>query len=154
MQGNLRIGQSAPPKDARFGATRRSIAGKAGDAGRGGNSEDCIRGAAGCLRNWGNPENQESESAGRCEIRGDSKIHRRHSQRTRKRGNPQNRRPARPRDAGYGATRRRKTSQAGRCKEKRQLGTFIKRLNGTMHDPMSYQITRRTPEAARLLAFS
>jgi len=22
---------------------------------------------------------------------------------------------------------------------KRQLGTFIKRLNGTMHDPMSYQ---------------
>jgi len=37
---------------------------------------------------------------------------------------------------------------------KRQLGTFIKRLNGTMHDPMSYQITRRTPEAARFLAFS
>jgi hypothetical protein len=25
---------------------------------------------------------------------------------------------------------------------KRQLGTGIKRLNGTMHDPMSYQITR------------
>ncbi len=34
-RGNSRIGKSATPKNARVGATRRSIAGKAGDAGRG-----------------------------------------------------------------------------------------------------------------------
>jgi hypothetical protein len=35
-----------------------------------------------------------------------------------------------------------------------QPGNRIARLNGTMHDPMSYQDTRRAPEAARSLAFS
>jgi hypothetical protein len=115
-QGNLWIGQSAPPKDASFGATRRSIAGKAGDAGERGNPEACIRGAERGLRNRGDSENQESGSAEGCEIRGNSKIHRRHSQRTKMRGNPEIRHPARPKDAGYGATRRRKTSQAGRCR--------------------------------------
>jgi len=34
-RGNSRTGKSAPPKDVKVGATRRSIAGKAGDAGRG-----------------------------------------------------------------------------------------------------------------------
>jgi len=34
-RGNLRIGKSATPKNARIEATRRSIAGKAGDAGQG-----------------------------------------------------------------------------------------------------------------------
>jgi hypothetical protein len=40
-----------------------------------GQPEGCIRGAAGGLRNRGNLENQESESADGCEIRGNSKIH-------------------------------------------------------------------------------
>jgi len=83
---------------------------------KGGNSEACIRGGERDLTNRGDSESQESGSAERCEIRGNSKIHRRHSQRTEMRGNPEIRHPARPKDAGYGATRRRVTSQAGRCR--------------------------------------
>jgi len=96
----------------------------------------------------------ETGSAERCEIRGNSKIHCRHSQRTedagqpadsvtrrgqrtRGTGQPGNARLAKPEDAGAGATRNQH-----------------ERLDGTMHDPMSYQDTRRAPEAARSLAFS
>ena len=96
----------------------------------------------------------ETGSAEGCEIRGNSKIHRWHSQtteeagqpveavtrrgqRTRSTGRPGDAQLAKPEDAGAGETRNQH-----------------ERLNGTMHDPMSYQDTRRAPEAARSLAFS
>jgi len=96
----------------------------------------------------------ETSNAEGCEIRGNSKIHRRHGQRTgeagqlaesvtrrgqrtRGTGQPGDAQLAKPEDAGAGATRNQH-----------------ERLNGTMYDPMSYQDTRRAPEAARSLAFS
>jgi len=96
----------------------------------------------------------ETTSAEGFEIRGNSKIHRRHSQRTeeagqlaefvtqrgqrtRSTGRPGDAQLAKVEDAGAGAIRNQH-----------------ERLNGTMHDPMCYQDTRRAPEAARSLAFS
>ena len=61
----------------------------------------------------------------------------RRGQRTRGTGQPGDAQLAKPEAAGAGATRNQH-----------------ERLNGTMHDPMSYQDTRRAPEAARSLAFS
>jgi hypothetical protein len=78
--------------------------------------------------------------------------------------------PARPKDRGSGATRgsghpaqprARSTGQPGDAQLAKpedagagETRNQHERLNGTMHDPMSYQDTRRAPEAARSLAFS
>ena len=80
--------------------------------------------------------------------------HRRHSRRTEAKGQPEDS------DAGS-AERERGTGQPGNatragwedagCGATRNL---IGRQNGTMHDPMSYTIIRKAPEAARSLAFS
>jgi hypothetical protein len=96
----------------------------------------------------------ETGSAEGCEIRGNSKIHRRHSQRIGEAGQPAEsvtRRSQRTRSTGQpGDAQLAKPEDAGAGETRNQH----ERLNGTMHDPMSYQDTRRAPEAARPLAFS
>lgn len=140
MRGSRRLGTPSPAKP------------EMRDEGK---PEACIESAArGSEENGATRRITETSSAERCEIRGNSKIHRRHSQRTeeagqlaelvtrrgqrtRSTGQPGDAQLAKPEDAGAGATRNQH-----------------ERLNGTMHDPMSYQDTRRAPEAARSLAFS
>jgi hypothetical protein len=58
----------------------------------------------------------ETGSAGGCEIRGNPKIHRRHSQWTEDSGRPEDSSPVRQMGAEYGATRKRRPGQAGRCR--------------------------------------
>jgi len=153
-QGDLGIGQSAPPKDARFEATRSSIAGKAGDRGRRETGSLDRKRCGGSEENGATRRIAETGSAEGCEIRGNSKIHRRHSQRIGEAGQPAeaiSRRGQRTRSTGQpGNTQLAKPEDAGAGETRNQH----ERLNGTMHDPMSYQDTRRAPEAARSLAFS
>jgi len=73
----------APLKDARFGETRRSIAGRAGRCRARGNSGPHQQGGAGEAEMRGNPELRLDGAAEGCEIRGNSKIHRRHSEKMR-----------------------------------------------------------------------
>ena len=106
-RGNSRIGKSAPPKDARVGATRRSIAGKAGDAGRGA-TQVLHRGR--CRRRrepLGKPRTLLKPATPKaCEVRGNRADHRRHSRRTEAKGQPEDS------DAGS-AERERGTGQPG-----------------------------------------
>jgi len=105
--------------------------------GQPGDSSEALR------RKWGEGATQSSTETGNAEgseIRGDLKILRRHSQWTEDSGQPGDSSPARQMGAGYGATRRRKPGQAGRSRGE-ATRRLIETLNGTMHDPMSYQIT-------------
>ena len=88
-RGDSRIGQSAPPKDAKVGATRRSIAGEAGDAGQG--ATQVLH--RGCCRRRREPPGKLGTSLKpappkACEVRGNS-------------SRPS---PAQPKDRSQGAT--------------------------------------------------
>ena len=84
-RGNPTQGQSAPPKDASDGATRNSIAGKAGDA-RAGKLADASQALQGGVRKRGDPPNHLNRQRG--QIRNPK-----HSGNgvTRTRGNPESR---------------------------------------------------------------
>jgi len=67
-------------------------------------------------------------------------------------GRPEDSSPGAAKGCGVRGNPKTHNKPSRKMQGKRQLGTFIKRLNGTMHDPMSYQITRRTPETFQPLA--
>jgi len=101
VQGDLEIGQSAPPKDARFEATRSSIAGKAGDAGRRETGSLYRKRCKGEVRKTGRPgesrkpaaRNDAKFGATRKSIAGTAKG-------LRKRGNSRNRSPGAAKERG------------------------------------------------------
>jgi hypothetical protein len=111
--------------------------------------------AGGGERHWGNPEPGRNQQRRRYAKFGATRAdHRRHSRRTEDKGQPEDS------DAGS-AERERGTGQPGNATragwEDAGSGAtrnLIGRQNGTMHDPMSYTIIRKAPEAARSLAFS
>lgn len=106
-RGNSELSQPAPPKDARIEATRRSIAGKAGDAGQG---ETQVLHRGRCRRAREPPgklgTSLKPAPPKACEVRGNSNGRRRHSRRTETKGRPEDS------DAGS-AERERGTGQLG-----------------------------------------
>jgi hypothetical protein len=89
IRGNSEIHPSAPPKERGFGATRKLTVGTAGRCRIRGDPERRIRGVAGGAKIRGNPE-----------------FHRRYRRRARESRKLEDPPPARPEDAGFGATRR------------------------------------------------
>jgi hypothetical protein len=88
VRGNSNPGQSAPPKDAAFEATRRSIAGKAGGEGRGA-TRDLHRRRCRRREVTGRPgASLKPVTLKEPDIWGDSNIPRRHGRRTEDSGQP------------------------------------------------------------------
>ena len=154
-RGDSKLGQSAPPKDVKVEATRRSITGKAGGEGRGATQ---VQHRGRCRRRrepLGKPRTLLKPAPPKAAKFGATRAdQRRHSRRTGAKGQPEGS------DAGS-AERERGTGQPGNANragwEDAGSGVtrnLIGRQNGTMHDPMSYKIIRKAPEAARSLALS
>jgi len=99
-RGNLRLSQPAPPKDARIEATRRSIAGKAGDEEEG-QPEDSSEAGKGVRTRatWNLISRCNAEAS---EVRGNSNVDSRHSRKAETRGNPRIGRPRGQRARGTG----------------------------------------------------
>jgi hypothetical protein len=90
----------------------RSLA-KPEDAERGETRELHLQASHGGVRKRGNSRNHLNQRRGRCEIRGDSKIHCRHSEWTEAAGQPAISSPARSAHAQYGETRKCTAGLAG-----------------------------------------
>jgi len=153
-RGNSKLSQSAPPKDARIGATRCFITGEAGRCGTRGNPRPVSGSAARRREETGQPADSLKPAARNdvrfgatrksitgtvngLKARGNSQLRRRRGQRMQRTGQPGDAQQAKQEDAGEEATR-----------------NLIKKLNGTMLDPRICKGIRRTPETARFLAFS
>jgi hypothetical protein len=139
-RGNSKLSQPAPPKDVRIEATRRSIAGKAGDEDEG-QPEDSSKAEP---QEWGTGATQDSKTgdAEASEIRGNLKIDSRHSQSTEQRGNPKT--------GDRQRQRRRGTGKPGSANQAEQddagAGATLnlhREADGSMHDPTSCKFTIR-----------
>ena len=120
-----------------------------------GQPKSFIRGAAGGkqatgqLETWLKPAPPKA-----CEVRGNSNGHRRHSRRTEAKGQPE------ASDAGPGERERGRGNPetqpglSGKMQGAGQLASSSTGRTRRLHDPLSYKIIRRAPEAARSPAFS